>query len=164
MPTHSRLFFIFVSGVLLAGAASAQVRRSANDPDQKELYNCVLTMDKLQKLENATTALKDLSKKHPEMKDEGNAKTLDETVQRLQKHSEAVAVLSKNGLSPREYVVGIMTLMQAGMAVGFKKSGTYKEYPPEMLKTVSKTNLDFVEQHWDAIQKMMKPQADDQER
>ena len=45
-------------------------------------------------------------------------------------------------------------MLQATMAVGFKKSGTYKEYPPDMLKQVSKANLDFVEQHWDAIQKM----------
>jgi hypothetical protein len=62
--------------------------------------------------------------------------------------------LSKNGLSPREYAVGIMTLMQAAIAVGSKKQGLYKEYPPEMLKLVSKANLDFVDQHWDVIQKM----------
>jgi hypothetical protein len=40
------------------------------------------------------------------------------------------------------------------MAVGFKKSGTYKEYPPDILKLVSKANLDFVEQHWDEVQKL----------
>jgi hypothetical protein len=40
------------------------------------------------------------------------------------------------------------------MVVGFKKSGTYKEYPPEMLKLVSKQNLAFAEEHWDEIQKL----------
>jgi hypothetical protein len=71
-----------------------------------------------------------------------------------------MAVLAKNGITPREYAVGIMTLVQAGMAVGMKKSGTYKEYPPQMLKLVSKPNLDFVEQHWDVIQKMTNRSSD----
>jgi hypothetical protein len=51
--------------------------------------------------------------------------------------------------------------VQAAMAVGFKKNGTYKEYPPKMLALVSKANLDFTEQHWDEIQKMAQMGSDD---
>jgi len=152
--TH-RLAASLAIAILLATAhAQTTKRQSADSPDQKELYGYVLTMDKVQKLDAATKGLEELSKKHPEVKDEANAKTLDEMAQKFQKYPDAMAVLAKNSITPRQYAVGIMTLMQAGMAVGMKKSGTYKEYPPEMLKVVSKPNLDFVEQHWDAIQKM----------
>jgi hypothetical protein len=40
------------------------------------------------------------------------------------------------------------------MAVGFKKGGAYKEYPPEALQLVSRQNLDFVDQHFDEIKKL----------
>jgi hypothetical protein len=163
MIRQYKICSFLAAGVLLAVSASAQARRArADDADQKELYNYVLTMDKLQKLGDTTKALQNYAKQHPEAKDESNGKTLDDMVQKMQKHPEAVAIINKNGLSPREYAVGLMTLMQAGMAVGFKKSGTYKEYPPDMLKLVSKQNLDFVEQHWDAVEKMTKAHSDDQ--
>lgn len=147
--------------ILLAAGANAQGRKSSDDADQKELYNYVLTMDKLQKMASATKDLEALAKQHPELKDTGSANTLSETVAKIQKYPEAVAVIKKNGLTPREYMVGFMTLVQASMAVGFKKSGTYKEYPPKMLQLVSKQNLDFVEQHWDEIQKLTKMESDD---
>jgi hypothetical protein len=145
----------------LLAAAHAQTTKRQDDPDQKELYNYVLTMDKIQKLDAATKGLEDLSKKHPEVKDESDAKSLNDMAQKFQKYPDAMAVLAKNSITPREYAVGLMTLMQAGMAVGMKKSGTYKEYPPELLKVVSKPNLEFVEQHWDVIQKMNQRASDD---
>jgi hypothetical protein len=67
-----------------------------------------------------------------------------------------VAILKKNGLTPREYVVGTKTLIQASMAVGLKKDGTYKEYPPELLKVVSPANLAFVEKHFDEVHKVLR--------
>ena len=45
--------------------------RSANDPDQKELYGYVLTMDKVKKLGAATHEMQDAAKKHPDL-DRGN--------------------------------------------------------------------------------------------
>ena len=159
---NSTLFSVFCTGLLLISSAAAQSKKSAdNDADQKAVHDYVLSMDKIQKLANATRQLQDLAKQHPEIKDESNANTLDETVRKFQKYPDAVAVLSKNGLSPREYAVGMMATMQAAMAVGFKKNGTYKEYPPKMLALVSKANLDFTEQHWDEIQKMTQMGADD---
>ena len=162
MTAQSRIVSSLLAGVLLAAGAYAQGKRTGDDDaDQKELYNYVLTMDKIQKIASATRGLEALQKQHPEIKDENNAKTLDETVKKFQKYPDAVAILSKNGLSPREYAVGVMTTMQAAMAVGFKKNGTYKEYPPNMLKLVSKANLDFTEQHWDEIEKLTKMSGDD---
>lgn len=149
---------IFIAGTIsFTGTLTAQVKKPQQDSaDQKELYNYALTMDKIQKLGNAIRGLNDLSKQHPELNsDSSSDKTIDQVVQKIQKYPEAIVVLSKSSLTPREFAVGSMTLIQAALAVGFKKAGTYKEYPPEMLKLVSPANLAFVEQHYDDIGKVI---------
>lgn len=146
---------IVASVAILCVAAAAQSKKAADNPDQKELYSYVLTMDKIQKLGSATKALNELAAHHPELQSNSQAQTLDQVTQRIQKLPDAVAILSKNGLTPHEYAVGTMTLFQAGMAVGLKRSGTYKEYPPDMLKLVSPENLDFVEKHYDEVSKAL---------
>ena len=166
MLIHRRTLSIFLTAALLTTVAMAQGRKRADpdSPDQKELYNYVLTMDKVQRFGSVMKSFQEYSKQHPELNEErsSDAKNLDDMAQKLQKYPEVVAMLSKNGFTPREYAICAMTLMQAGMAVGFKKSGTYKEYPPQMVKLVSKQNLDFVEQHWDAVQKATKTDSDNQ--
>jgi hypothetical protein len=150
-----QLFAIAITGLLSTGAIAQTKGRAADDPDQKELFSYVLTMDKIHKLANATTTLAEAAKRHPDLSAESSdSKDLDEMVKKIQKYPEVVSILSKNGLSPREYAVGFFTLLQASIAVGSKKAGEYKEYPPKMLQLVSKTNLDFLEQHYDEIQKM----------
>ena len=124
--------------------------------DQKELYDYVLTMDKAQKIATATQALQPLSKQHPQLTNQGDAKSIDESVQNFQKYPDAVAIVGKQGMKPREYIVGMMVLLQVNMAVGFKKQGAFKDYPPDMLKMVSKANLDFGEKNWDKLQAMGK--------
>ncbi|HKE28743.1 MAG TPA: hypothetical protein VKB88_40615 [Bryobacteraceae bacterium] len=151
-----------LAALLLAAGAYAQGKKSSDDADQKELFNYVLSMDKVQKFSGVTKALQPLAKQHPEIQNDPNdAKSIDELVRKFQRYPDAVAVLSKNGFTPREYIVAMMTTVQATMAVGMKKSGMYKEYPPEMLKTVSKANLDFVDQHWDEFQKLAQMSSDD---
>jgi hypothetical protein len=150
-----RTALVCIAALLSIGAAHAQ-KRDDNDPDQKELYKYVLTMDKIKKLGSVTHDLQEAGKKHPEL-DKGRGedpKDLNDMVAKIQKYPDAVSILSRNGLTPREYAVGFFTLLQASMAVGFKKGGAYKEYPPEMLQLVSRQNLDFVDQHFDEIRKL----------
>jgi hypothetical protein len=154
---------VCIAALLSIGAAHAQ-KRDANDPDQKELYKYVLTMDKIKKLGSVTHDMQEAAKKHPELNSaggDGDSKDLNDMVSKLQKYPEVVSILSRNGVTPREYAVGFFTLLQASMAVGFKKGGAYKEYPPEMLQLVSRQNLDFVDQHFDEIRKLVK-MGDDQ--
>jgi len=142
--------------VLLTLSAMAQPKSRTDDADQKELYNYTQSMDKIQKMAAATQTMMDYAKKHPELNDgkSADSKNLYEMVKKLEKYPEVVSILSKNGLTAREYAVGFFTLMQASIAVGSKRSGLYKEYPPKMLDLVSRKNLDFVDQHYDEIQKM----------
>ncbi|HKO20455.1 MAG TPA: hypothetical protein VJU82_16385 [Acidobacteriaceae bacterium] len=122
--------------------------------DAKETYNYTLTMDKVQKMSAGTHALMELGKHRPEMNEVRNAHSIDAMVQNIQRYPEAVAAIRSSGLAPREYVVCLMTVMQASMAVGFRKSGAYKDYPPELLQQVSRSNLQFTEQHWDQIRSL----------
>jgi hypothetical protein len=142
---------------LVAGSAAAQARTKAGaqTADEQELLKYSLTMDKVQKLSGAMHGLTDLAKSHPELKDSSSAanESLDQIAQRIQKYPDAVAILAKNGLTPREFAVGSLSLLQAGMVVGMKKAGMFQEYPPDMLKMVSPANLTFVEQHYDDITK-----------
>src|SRR5581483_9070225 len=141
MSKRQNMLCVAMAGLLVAAGVSAQSKKdAADDSDQKELYNYVLTMDKLQKWGKITKELEPMAKQHPEMEKTGDAKNLDEMVKRMQQYPEVVAVMKQNDFTPREYCVFAMTVIQAGMAVGFKKSGQYKEYPPEMLKIVSKPN------------------------
>lgn len=156
MKRLSVIVCVFLAGVLIAvtPVRAFQPGSGVSDADARELYNYTLTMDKIQKTAAATQKLTVLAKQHPEVNGAQNAKSIDDSVQMLNKYPDAVAAIRQSGLTPHEYVVCIMTLIQASMAVGFKKSGTYKDYPPEMLKQISKSNLDFTEQHWDDIQKL----------
>jgi hypothetical protein len=141
-----------LSGLAAQPAASQGPKHSA---DERELYSFVLTMDKVQHLSGAAKGLHELEKKHPGMSNGGENKSIDEMVGAIRKCPDAVAVLAKNGLSPRDYAVGFLTLIQSTMMVGLKKAGTFKTYPPDMLKLVSQANLAFVEQHYAEIQKLM---------
>ena len=153
-----------LAGMLFAGvnARALQASLGMNPGDAKELYDNALSMDKIQKTSAATRALEELGKQHPELNGTQDANSIGDAVQKLEKYPEAVAAIHRSGLTPHEYVVCLMTLIQASIAVGFKKSGTYKEYPPQILKLVSKANLDFTERHWDEIQKLTQSQSSDQ--
>jgi hypothetical protein len=123
--------------------------------DAKEIYNYTLSMDKIQKVAAASSSLQELGKHHPEMDNVQQSRSIDGMVENIKRYPEAVAAINRAGLTPREYVVCLMTVMQTSIAVGFKKSGTFKEYPPKLLQQVSRANLDFTEQHWDEIRKLM---------
>jgi hypothetical protein len=152
---------VVLSTVACGNAVSAQTKSvAAANPDEKELYNYVLTMDKIQKLAALQKDLEALEKSDPQLAksvdaDDSSAKTIDQMTQKMDKIPQVTALLRKNGLTSRECAVSSMTLIQAGMAVGMKRSGMYKEYPPALLKVVSAANLAFVDQHYAEITKVM---------
>ena len=154
-----------IACTVLAGAlfttvdARSQMNSKVSPADAKELYNYTLTMDKVQKTAGATKALEELGKHHPEMNDAHQSGSIDGTVQLIQRYPEAVAAITQAGLTPHEYVVCLMTVMQAAIAVGMKKSGAVADYPPQLLQQVSRANLDFTEQHWNEIQKLTQSES-----
>lgn len=162
MSRHRRIpaaaaLILFASVVVHATPQAGTAGASA--ADQKELFNYTLTLDKIHKLADAQKDMAALQKSDPALDksissddSEGN---LDQLAQKIEKYPPVVAVLKKDGLTPREYIVATMTLIQAGLAVGMKKAGAYQEYPPKMLELVSQANLTFLEKNWDEVQKVV---------
>src|ERR1051325_876347 len=91
--------------------ALSQGPKPGGSADERELYSFVLTMDKVQHLSGAAKGLHELEKKHPGMSNGGSTKSIDAMVAAIQKYPDAVAVLAKNGLGPRDYAVGFLTLI-----------------------------------------------------
>jgi hypothetical protein len=131
-----------------------------DDADSKEYRNYRLTMDNVNKFVAASKALVKLSHDNPalesQMESQQDATTIDQAVRTTDKYPAVTAAIKSAGLTTRDFVVMTGTLMGAEMAVGMKKQGQIKQYPP----SVSPENAAFVEQNWDKLNAMMKAVAD----
>jgi hypothetical protein len=145
---------------LASGVAAAQAPKPQDDPNMKEIFNYTLTMDKIHRLTAVEVDMTALLKEHPEMQKQMDSDSSDCNLRSAgAKDSE----ISAGGGDTKEgwivaagiYIVGTLAVIQAGMAVSFKKSGAYKDYPPKLLTTINPANLAFVEKNWDNISKSM---------
>jgi hypothetical protein len=146
--------------LLSAGAASAQSRsKKADDPDVKEISSYRLNMDVIQRYVRAVRAgMNDpATKKCFEDNLAGNAPTLDAGEKIIDSCPSGVAQLKAAGLKPREFLIVTAALIGDFMAVGLKKKGAIKEYPP----SVSPENAAFVEQNYEKLQAMLAPLTGD---
>jgi glycine/D-amino acid oxidase-like deaminating enzyme len=76
--------------------------------------------------------------------------TLSELAAQIEAEPRLAAAVAKSGMTPREFATAQLALFNAAIAHGFMKSGLIKELPPG----VSKANVEFVEQHEEAITAM----------
>ena len=156
---HKYFAILAISALVAPQPGSAQAKKAAADADQKELYSYVLTVDKLHRLADATRDMKEWQKKNPQAADEkadtsSEEGSISQRVKDIEaKAPEFVAIVRKNGLTTREYMVALLVLMQASILVGMKKA-TDTEYSKDATTLVSPANLAFVEQHWEELQKM----------
>jgi|SRR5579862_6368115 len=148
--------------VLLAAntPAHAQSASGANEADLKEVYAYSLSMDKITKIVNITNALKDWTSNNPQVSqsmDSENsiqAGTFSDRAKAMEaKFPQAAEVIRKNGMPVREYMVAFTVVIAASMLVKAKKSGQIQDYS-KAAGFVSEANLNFVEQHWDAVEKL----------
>ena len=152
---------VCVAGLALGIGASAQTAAPTpqNDPNMKEIFNYTLTMDKIHKLTAVENDMAVYEKGHSELQKEMDADNsdgnLEQLAQKIQKYPAVAGILKKDGVTPREYIVGTLAVVQAGMAVSFKKSGVYKDYPPKILTAINPANLALVEKNWDEISTTM---------
>ncbi|MGH8865843.1 MAG: hypothetical protein ACREVZ_14560, partial [Burkholderiales bacterium] len=106
MQTISRTLLVLM---VLAhpGPSQAQV-----DRDEQEINNYVLTDAALQRYTKASVALGSLAKKtsaNCDDSDDGNAKSIDEMVAKVNSTPGAKAALQSAGMTPREYIVFSMS-------------------------------------------------------
>ncbi len=132
----------------------AAAQRGDNDPDMIEVRHYRLTMDKLEKAANATQQVNAALAANPALKKRVDAAddtdlTIDQKVKRFDAtFPEAAAIVHRNGLGTREYIMVSLALMNDYMLVGMKKQGTIKEYPPN---SVTPENAAFVDANFDKL-------------
>lgn len=93
-------------------------------------------------------------------KDDGspanNAKSLAEMEAAVKKHPAAMSALAREGLSPRDYALTTMALLQASMIEGFSQGKVdTKNLPPG----VNPENILFVREHKAELESMQKAMA-----
>jgi hypothetical protein len=152
--------------LILAGASTLMMGQGAppeqrqNDPELAEIRNYRLTMPKIDKYAAITDGMAGLVQAHPELEkalesthDSNEPKNIAETVRQFEtKFPQGVALIKKQGMTTREYVVLSFALLNDVMIVGMKKSGQLKAYPAN---SITSENNSFVEQNFDKLNKIL---------
>ena len=146
--------------VAITVTATAQPMRNGRaDADLREIQNYRLTTKTLARLaqvqENIYALLKanpDLAKRHADTdsRDE-SAQTLDDMAKRFERIPEMRRAIVKAGLTPREYMLATMALLQAGM------SAALIEAPGVDQNTIApgvRANVAFVKAHQAEMDRM----------
>jgi hypothetical protein len=127
-----------------------------NDPDLIEIRQYRLTMDKLDKAATASQQMNAMMASNPDFKKRADAEDNDATIDQKARRfdttfPEAAAIVRRNGLSTREYIVVSLAFMNDFIMVGMKMQGTIKTYPPN---SVTPENAAFVEQNFEKLKTM----------
>lgn len=148
--------------IILGTAAAAilftpvvSVAQGSPDRDTREISAYVLSEAALAKFTRASANLGNLAKQvGASCDDSDSAKSLDESVARVNAVPGARAAIQSAGMTTREYIVFTWSLFQTGMAAWAleQPGGTL---PPG----ISKANVDFYRAHEQALQKLA-PQQD----
>jgi hypothetical protein len=144
-----------LAAMFIAVPALAQSRPMLGPADEKAVREYKLTTSGVDKLLSANQRFAEMVLKDPAKQTEKaspfTAKTLDESVKRIEAVPETRAVLKKVGLSPREYVMGTFAMITAAMW-----SAMIKQYPQaasQMPAEVNRDNLKFIDTHPEIVEK-----------
>ncbi len=156
MPWNRRLTVMFVvalsMGLLSTGPAVAQ------DPDSREVSAYVLTEASLAKFAQASKNLAGIpgacEEQDDDDEDSDGTETIDQMVAKLNAKPGAQAAVQSAGMTSRDYIVFMFSMMQSGMSAWALKQPGGK-LPPG----VSQANVDFFNKHETAMAKLGKDNA-----
>lgn len=142
-----------------AELAGQQAKGDWTPEDQKEVAAYLLTMEKVKSIVSAMKELKAWQEKNPglakDLESDESGGSLSASAKSIEtKFPQAAAIIKKNGVDTREFLVGLYVLFASFSIVSMKKSGDIKDYSSAN-KTVNPANLEFVESHFDEIEKLM---------
>jgi hypothetical protein len=145
---------IRIAGALLAVLAGTVIMTrfaSAQDADTQEVQRYTLTDAGLAKYTQATQKLAALATGagHCEDEDSESSQSIDDVVAKLKAQPGAQAAIQAGGMTPREYIVFSMSLLQNGVA-----AWALKQPGGKLPAGVSKANVDFVNRHEAEIKKL----------
>jgi hypothetical protein len=135
---HLAKLILVVAAVALPGVAPA------DENDKREISNYVLTEAGLAKFKQATdklSAVPGACAKADDDDDDSSSQSLDQMVAKLNAVPGAQAAIQSAGMTTREYVVFMWSILQTGMSAWAQDQGG--KLPPG----VSQANVDFYKKH-----------------
>src|SRR5215831_1738904 len=146
---------------LFSSTARAQgTRKTADDPDMKELAAYTLTMDGLNKVDRVNKAIVAAIQKNPSLapKDDddsgGDTKTLDDMAKKLNSIPVLASALKQEGMPARDYAKFTMAMLQASFGLMAKQMSAKSGKPFQPPAGLNPANITFVEQHQADIKKL----------
>ena len=132
----------------------------ARDPKFQALQKTKAEIEALSKKDELTDAeserleklemLKEQQEEEFEKENDGanvsNAQSLNQMEAAIKANPRFMAMMTKVGLTPREYAKWTLASLMAGLAAGFQQSGVLKELPKD-LKDVNPENVKFILEH-----------------
>ena len=143
---------ILFAALLAATPVLAQPHSRLSPQDQKALQEYDLTTGKIDKLMAVGQKMKAYAQAHPDVRQKGDfmrGKDLDESIKSIESKPELVSMMKSEGVSPRDFVLGTMSLMTAGMWAEMSKSYPNAQMPPE----INAKNVKLLQDHPEIIQK-----------
>jgi hypothetical protein len=143
--------------------AEAQAAHKSAGPDlapgdKQMLLTYRLSMDKLNRLVDATEKFRQLEKSNPKLaeslerqQEQDNNESLSAKIAKLEKVPQVRSTLASSGITARDYVLSLLTVMNAGASVQIKKMGGDPSSLP-----VSAENIKFYQTNQAAIERMTK--------
>lgn len=160
-----RKVYVLTGVVMLALAATVTciARASGTETvsaDDSEVRHYVLTMDKAQRTATALQAINQLVAANPSLNAAMDAssgttgkKPITQQASDIDtKFPQVAAIIHKNGLATREFIVVTGALINDLGWVTMKKQGMVKSYPPGM---ITPENAALIEGNWPAFQAIM---------
>lgn len=129
--------------IFVAAALALAVPAAANEQDKREISAYVLTESGLAKFKQATQNLAAApgACTREDQDDDSNSQSIDQMVAKLNATPGAQAAIQSAGMTSREYVVFMFSMMEAGLSAwAVAQSG---KLPPG----VQQANVDFYKQH-----------------
>ena len=137
---HLAKLLLVVAALALPGIAAA------NENDKREISNYVLTEAGLAKFKQATDKLSAVpgacaKADDDDDDDDSSSQSLDQMVAKLDAVPGAQAAIRSAGMTTREYVVFMWSIMQTGMSAWAQDQGG------KLPQGVSQANVDFYRKH-----------------
>jgi hypothetical protein len=134
---HLARALIVVSAAVLAAPGIA----AASDKDAREISSYVLTESGLAKFTQATQKLRAVPGACAKDDDDSDTQSLDQMEAKLNSVPGAQSAIQSAGMTTREYVVFMWSMLQSSMAAWAASQGG--KLPPGM----SQANVDFARKH-----------------
>jgi hypothetical protein len=154
------LFGLMLTGPQQARAQAAHKSAGPELPsgDKQMLLTYRLSMDKLNRLVDATEKFRQLEKSNPKLaeslerqQEQDNNESLSAKIAKLDKVPQVRSTLASSGITARDYVLSLLTVMNAGASVQIKKMGGDPSALP-----VSAENVKFYQTNQATIERMTK--------